>query len=165
MLTPRIVTVAQSAEKVSTSIWLLASAVERVTGHGPNLGEIDVVDAVADLFVASEADSHGPMLDFRMFHEPLGGFHDDGHARFIVGPEQGRAVAGDDRAALKLLQFGIFGHADHFARIARQDDVAAAIILNHLGFDVFAGGLRRGIHVRTEGEDRGGLVDRRRDCC
>ena len=46
-------------------------AVERVADHGPQLGQIDVIDAVADLFVAGEADADRPVRNLRMLDEPV----------------------------------------------------------------------------------------------
>ena len=93
-----------------------AVTVERVAHRGPNLLQIELVDAAADLLVARETDSHRPVGDFRVLDEPGGRFHDDGHARLVVGPQQGRAVAGDQGAAAERLQLGVVGHADHAVR-------------------------------------------------
>ncbi len=49
---------------------------------------------------------------------------------------------------------GVLGEADHLAGIARQRDVAAAIVLHHLRLDVLAGDVGRGVHVRAEADHR-----------
>ncbi len=56
MFTPRTVTSARSAEKVSTFDQIAPLAVERVTGHGADLAGSEVVDAAADLLVAGETE-------------------------------------------------------------------------------------------------------------
>ena len=84
-----------------------AHAVERIAGDGADFRQIEVIDAVADLLVAGEANSQRPMLDLRMFAEPIDGFHDDGHARLVVGPQQRSAVGGDQRPAAKSFSSGL----------------------------------------------------------
>ena len=127
-------------------------AVERVANGRADRFQIELIDAVADLLVAGEADSHRAVSNLGVFNEPGGGFHDDGHPGLVVGAKQGRAVGGDQRSAAERFQFGIVGHADHAARIAGQHDVAARVALNHLRPDVGPAGLRRSVQMRTQGD-------------
>ena len=55
--------------------------------------------------------------------------------------------------------------ADDLGGVGRQHDVAAAIILDDLRLDVGAGAVGRGVHVRTEANDRDLLVRIGRDRC
>ena len=89
-----------------------------------------------------------------MLHEPGGRFHDHGHAGLVVGAQQRGAVGGDQGPADQVLQFRVVGHANHPARVARQHQVAAPIIADHLRLDALAGGFRRSVQVGTEGDGR-----------
>ena len=53
--------------------------------------------------------------------------------------------------------------ADDLRRVARQHDVASAIMSNDLWLDALAGTIGRGIHMRTEANDRNLFVRIRRD--
>ena len=57
----------------------------------------------------------------------------------------------------------MFRGTDDLRRVARQHDVAAAIIPCDLRLDVLAGAVGRGIHMRTEANDRNLFVRIRRD--
>ena len=57
-----------------------AAAVERVADHGAEFLQIDVIDAVADLLVAGEADADRAVRHFRTGQQLRGRLHDDGDA-------------------------------------------------------------------------------------
>ncbi len=129
-------------------------AVERVTDVGPQLGQVDVIDAAADFLVAGEADPQQAVLDLRMLLQVGGRFHDHGQARLVVGAQQRVAVGGDDRPPFERFELGVIGDADDGPRIARQGDVAAVVVANHLRTHIGAGRLGRGVEVGVEGHDR-----------
>ena len=56
-------------------------------------------------------------------------------------------------------QRGVVGDANDLARIAGKRDVAAAVVAYDLRLDVRSGEIGRGVHVRTEADDRHGLFD------
>ena len=91
------------------------------------------------------------------------GIHDLGDPGLVVGPEQRGAVRGDDVVADLVRERGMIRDADHLRRVARQHDVAAAIIPHDLRLDVLAGAIGRGIHMRAEADHRDLLVGIRRD--
>ena len=104
-----------------------------------------------------------PCLICGLVDQKLRRVHDLGDAGLVVGAEQRGAVGGDDVVADLIGQRRIVGDADDLRRIARQHDVAAAIVLDDLRLDVLAGAVRRGVHVRAEADDRDLLVGVRRD--
>ena len=65
VLTPSMVIVAPSAEKVSSSILPGGFAVDRIGEIGAELFQVDLVDAAADLLVGREQDLDGAVLDLR----------------------------------------------------------------------------------------------------
>ncbi len=138
-------------------------AVERVTDVGAQLGQVDVIDAVADFLIAGEADPQQSVLDLRMLLEVGRGLHDHGQPRLVVGAQQGGAVGGDDRSPLEQFELGVVVDADHGLGIARQDDVAAVIAANHLRTHSGAGGFGRGVDVGIEGHHRHNPADGRGD--
>lgn len=69
----------------------------------------------------------------------------------VVRAEQGGAVRGDERHACQLLKAGEGCRAERFAA-AGQNDVAAVIALDDLRLYIFAGAVRRGIHMGDEAE-------------
>ena len=130
-------------------------AVERVAGHGADGRRVEVVHAAADLLVAGETQPQRPVAEPRMFPEPGGHLHEDGHARLVVGPQQRRAVAGNQGPPLEAVQLGVLRTADHPRGVAGKDDVAARIALDHLRIDPRAAGFRRGVQVGAKGNDGG----------
>ena len=57
-----------------------AAAVQGVADHGAELLQVDVIDAVADLLIAGEADADRAVRNFGLGHQLSGGLHDDGDA-------------------------------------------------------------------------------------
>ena len=129
-------------------------AVDRIGKIRAELAEIGLVDAAADLFVGCEQDLDRAVLDVGMADQEMRGIDDFGKARLVVGAEQGGAVGGDDVIADLIGEGGMLGGADDLAGIARQHDVAAAIVADNLRLDVPAGTVGRGVHVRAETDDR-----------
>src|SRR5688572_22983513 len=104
-----------------------AAAVERVTDVRSELFQIDMVDAMADFFVAGKENANGAVQELRMLDEMMSELHDDGDAGLVVGAEQRGAIGGDDRFADEALQLRVVGDPNRFGRVAREWDVAAAI--------------------------------------
>ena len=142
-----------------------AFAVHGVGEFGAELIQVRLVDAAADLFVRREQDLDCAVLDFPVVDQEMGGIHDFGEPRLVVGPEQRRAVGRDDVVADLLCQRRMLCRADHLGGISRQHDVAATIILDDLRLDVLAGTIGRRIHVRAEADHRHVLVGVRRYRC
>jgi len=71
------------------------ASVHGVGVFGTELSHVEMVYPAADFLVGGEADLDGTVLEFRMFHDVLGGGHDFGHSGLVVGSEQGVAVGGD----------------------------------------------------------------------
>ena len=138
-------------------------AVHGVGEVGPELFEIDLVDAAADLLVRREQDLDRAVPDVGIVDQDLRRRHDLGYARLVVGAQQRRAVGGDDVVADLVVQFRMLADLDDPLRIARQHDVAAGIVAHDLRLDVGAGEVGRGVHVRAEADDRHRLVDIRRN--
>ena len=70
-LTPLMVMVAPSAEKVSSSIVPGGFAVHRVGEIGAELLQVDLVDAAADLLVGREQDLDGAVPDLRVVDQEI----------------------------------------------------------------------------------------------
>ena len=139
-----------------------ALAVHGVGEVGAEFLQVDLVDAAADLLVGREQDLDGAVLDVRVAHQELGRIHDLGDAGLVVGAEQRGAVTRDDVVADLAGQRGMLGSADHLRRIARQRDVAAAVVAHDLRLDVGAGAIGRGVHMRAEADHRDLLARVRR---
>ena len=81
----------------------------------------------------------------------LGGGHDLSHAGLVVRAQQGGAVGGDKGLALELFQErergGLHDHPG-----AGQGHITAVVVLVEDGLDVFAGGVRGGVHVGDEAQ-------------
>ncbi len=138
-------------------------AVDRVGKIGAELFQVGLVDAAADLFVGREQDLDGAVLDLRIVDQEMRRIHDLGEAGLVVGPEQRGAVRRDDVVADLILERGMVRDADDLRSVARQHDVAAAIIPDDLRLDVLAAAVGRGVHVRAEANDRDLSVRIRRD--
>ncbi len=96
----------------------LSAAIERVTGDGAEFLQIDVIDTVADLLIAGEADADRSMRQFRPSHQLRRRLHNDGHARLVVGAQQRRAVGSDKRLTFEMQQLRIVANTDDLAGIA-----------------------------------------------
>ncbi|MND60955.1 hypothetical protein D3C80_521980 [compost metagenome] len=129
-------------------------AVQRITEIGAELLQVYLGDAAGDFLVGREEDADRAMLDVGIGEQIFGSGHDLGKAGLVVGAQQRRAVGGDDVVADLVLQFRMFGRLDGAALVARQRDVAALVILDHLRLDVGAGKIRCGVHVGAETDDR-----------
>ena len=96
----------------------------------------------------------GPCGDFRMLHQPCGRFHDHGQAGLVVGPQQRRAVGGDQRLADAARPTPDSRPRGSPARVGRQHDIAAAVLADHLRLHALAGRLRRGVQCGAQGDRR-----------
>ncbi len=148
-----MVITAPSAENVSSSIWPGGFAVDGVGEVCAELFQVGLVDAASDFLVRREQDFDGAVLDLRVLQQELRRIHDFGEAGLVVGAEQGGAIGRDDVVADLVGQRRIVRRADHLRRIARQDDVSAAIISDELRFDVRTRTVRRRVHMRAEAND------------
>ena len=118
-----------------------------------------MIDARADFLIRREGDAE---LSVRLLFAD-DGFqrgHDLRNARLIVRAEQRRAVGGDEGHARQFFECRERGGAELFAA-AREQHVAAVIVFDDLRLYVFAGAVRRGIHMGDKAE-RGLLFTARR---
>ena len=129
-------------------------AVERVAELGPQVVRQIGVDAVADLLVGRKADADGAVGDFGMLQQIAGGGHNDGHARFVVGPQQRGAAGGHDVVADAILQVGRVLIGENLFRVVGQGNGAALIVAVDDGLDARATEGRTGVHVGQQGDGR-----------
>ena len=109
-----------------------------------------MVGAFADLLVGGECDAQPP-VGAVFGNEPFTQRHDLGDPRFVVRPQQGGAIGGDEGLALEPGQPGETGGGDH-PSLPGQDDIAAVIVFVHNGVDVFPGKGGGGVHVGQEAQ-------------
>ena len=136
------------------------AAVHRVGAICAELGDVEVIHARADFLIRRESDAELPVRGFACDDGFQRG-HDLRDAGLVVRAEQGGAVRGDERHACQLLKAGEGCRAERFAA-AGQNDVAAVIALDDLRLYIFAGAVRRGIHMGDEAERGPGFAARRR---
>src|SRR5262249_53734362 len=127
-------------------------AVERVAADRAQLLQVNVIDAVADLLVAGETDTHRPARQPGRLKQTLRRLHDHRHAGLVVAAEERRAIGGDYRLARELRQVRVLGWPQHLRRIAGQDDVFAVVVAVDGRLDVLARRLGRGIDVGDPGD-------------
>ena len=87
------------------------AAVDRIGEIGAESRDVEVIDAPSHLLVGGEADADLAVCDLGMRQQILGGGHDLGHARLVVGAQQRRTVGVDERMPLEERQFREIGHA------------------------------------------------------
>jgi hypothetical protein len=138
-------------------------AVDRVGEIGAELFDVGLVDAAADFFVRREQNLDGAMFDLRIVDQELRRIHDLGDTGLVVRPQQRGAVRRDDVMADLVGQRRMLGGADDLGSVARQHDIAAAIISQDLRFDVLAAAIWRSVHMRAEADYRDILVGSGRD--
>jgi hypothetical protein len=73
-------------------------------------------------------------------------------------PSKGGAVGGDDVVADLMLEVGMLADLDDAAGVAGELDVAALVVPDDIGFDIGAGEIGRGVHVRAEADHRNVLA-------
>ena len=129
-------------------------AVERVREVGAELLDVEVGDPTPHFLVDGEADTDGSVLDLRVRREVGDRAHDLGDACLVVRAEQRRAVGRDDVVARPLGEDRILACAQHLARIAGEDDVAAVVVPDHLRLDVRAGFVGARVHVCDQPDRR-----------
>ena len=59
-------------------------AVERVAAHGVQLLQVEMIDAVADLLIAREANTHRAVRQLRVGEQVRGRLHDDRNAGLVI---------------------------------------------------------------------------------
>ena len=84
------------------------AAVHGVGIIGPEALYVEFNHAAANFFVGGEADFDRPVLELRVLHDVLDGGHDFCDAGFVVGPEKGGAVRGDEGFSHVMKHFGEF---------------------------------------------------------
>ena len=133
-------------------------AIDGVGKVGAELAQIDIIDAAADLFVGREQQPNRAVLELWIAEQNFRRIHDRGDAGLVVGAEQRGAVAGDDVVADLVGKGRVLVEPDHLARIARQHDIAALIIVDDLRFHARAGAIRRSVHMGAEADHRHRLI-------
>jgi hypothetical protein len=83
-------------------------AVHGVGVLGVEAGNVELHHAAADFLVRGEPDTDGAVFEFGVLHDVLHGVHDLRHAGFVVGPQKGGAVCGNERLALIMKHFREF---------------------------------------------------------
>ena len=161
MLIPVIVTLAMSAENVSDVDLAHTPAVERVAHRPRQLLQIHMIDAVADLLIAGEADRASGRAGSRM--------PQSGAAVSMITATP--ALSSPPRSVVpsvvmivlpRSLASSGLSAGQHLARVARQDDVLAIVAGMDNGLDPDATCFRRGVHMGDPGDDRRGPLDRAR---
>ena len=94
------------------------------------------------------------MAELRMRDDILHRVHDFGHARLVVGPEQGRPVGGNERLADIMQHFREFGRLQRQPRDPAKRNVAPVIIPDDLRLDILAGSIGRRIHMGDKADGR-----------
>ena len=94
------------------------------------------------------------MLEVGMLHDVLGGIHDFGYTRLVVGAKQGQAVCSNHRLAFVLLHFREFRNAQDDVLFLVQDDVATVVVRDDLRLDVRSRSIRRGVDMGYETDGR-----------
>ena len=77
----------------------LGRAVQGIGHLRAELLQVQMIDAVADFFIASETNSDGPVVDLGMGRQVCRRFHNHCDAGFVVTAQERGAVGGDDRRA------------------------------------------------------------------
>ena len=126
-------------------------AVERVGGLCPERLDVEVVGATSHLLVDREADPKRRPRLVRAVEVRDGG-HDLRDARLVVGAEQRRAVARDDVVPDPRRERRLIGRIQHLARVPRQHDRRARVVLVHDRRHSGSGRLRRRVDVRDQAD-------------
>ena len=137
--------------------------VEGVGGLGAERLDVEVVGASPHLLVDRERDAHR--------RARLGGAtevrdrrHDLRHAGLVVGSEERRAVTRDDVVPDPRRERGLVGRIEDLARIARQHDRLAGVVLVHDRGDAGARRLRCRVDVGDQADHgRARRAGKRRD--
>ena len=103
------------------------------------------------------------MLELRMRHDVLHRVHDLRHAGLVIGPEEGRAVGGDERLSHEMKQFRELGRLQGQAGNPLQGNLPAVVLLNDLRLYIRPGSVRSRVHMGDEADGRHFLVHIGRD--
>ena len=115
------------------------AAVHRVGEVSAEPGNVEQVGSLADLLVGGEGNAELAMGG-ALPQDRFRGGEDFGHARLVVGAQQGGAVRGDEGFALHGGQEGEGGDFQHRTG-AGQDHILAVVVLMDHRLDVFARGI------------------------
>ena len=125
------------------------AAVHGVGRGGPEALHVEVVGAAAHLLVGGDGHGDAAVGDLGMGGQILHGGEDLGHTGLVVGAQQGGAVGDDQVLAHIPGQAGKLGRPhDH---TLGEGDVPA-LVVDHLGMDIGAGGGGRSVHVGDEAQ-------------
>ncbi len=111
-------------------------AVHRVGEIGAELFEIGLVDAAADLFVRREQDLDGAVLDLGMRDEERAASMISARPALLSAPSSVVPSVVTMSLPIWSAERRMVTGADHLRGIARQHDVAAAIVSDDLRLDV-----------------------------
>ena len=126
------------------------AAVQGIGKVGAEALHIKIAGAETDLLVRGEAQLDGAVgcaLSQQFFHR----LQDNGNTSLVIGPQQGGAVRADQVLAHELLQLREIAALHDNVLFLIQHQVAA-LIVEDLGLDVFAGHIRCGVHVGNKAD-------------
>ena len=158
--TPRKVTIAWSALKLSLSSSPRGRAVEGVGRGTAEAVEVEVIGPCADLLVGVEADPDPPVRELRVLLQVRDGRDDLGDPGLVVGAEERRPVGGDELVADVVGERRALLGVERDLRVAGQRQ-AAALVGDDLRLHVLARHVRERVHVREEADRRHLVLDRR----
>ena len=132
----------------------LFSAVDGVGIIRAALSVIEKERSFTDFFVGREDEFHFAMLNAGVFNQCFRQRHHFRYSRLVVGSEQGRAVGDNQALAFQRFQKRKVRGFHDDAEFPVQNDVAAVIVFDDAGLNVFAAEIRGSVEVGDE-SDRG----------
>ena len=97
---------------------------------------IEVVHALADLFVRGEADADTPVGELGMLEDVAYRLHDLGDTRLVIRSEERRPISRDERMLKDLQQLGELLYREH--GIITEGDGRTIVVLDDLRADTTA---------------------------
>ena len=134
---------------------LIVCDVAAVQGIGKVCAEalhIKIAGAQTDFLIRCKAQLDGTVggvFGQQLLHR----LQNDGNASLVVSPQQGGSVSADQILADELFQFREVA-ALHDNVLFRVQHQIAALIVEDLGLDVFAGHIRRSVHMSDQSDYR-----------
>ena len=121
---------------------------------------VEMLRALADLFIRRKGHADVAVRNiFALQHRQRR--HDFRDPRFVIRPQQGFPVGGDQRLAQQLMQHREHHGREHFVANA-QRNVAAAVIFHNLRVHIFTAKIRRGVDMGDKANRRNVTRDIRR---
>lgn len=116
------------------------------------MSDVEMIDPVAYFFVWVKTNPDFAVRNADITQQLLGGRHDDGNARFVIGTEQGGTRSGDDVFAQGRQNIGVHRVAgvDDLAGIVGQHNHTAVVVGVDDGLDAVATKVGCGIDVRQK---------------